>query len=132
MNVTEAMENYLEAILMLSKNQPEIHATHLCSELGFSRPTVSEMMKQLKKKGLIEVDTDNHIHLTAEGRNIAETTYEKHEILAEMLMTLGVDKKTAYEDACKLEHDLSKKSFECIKRHTELLRELRNNLSNIN
>jgi Mn-dependent DtxR family transcriptional regulator len=117
MYVTEATENYLEAILVISGRQQEVHAADICTELGFSRPTVSEMVKTMREKKLIEVDGSNHLWLTAAGREIAERIYERHTVLAEMLMRLGVDRETAYADACKMEHDISDVSFACIKRH---------------
>ena len=117
MAVSEAMENYLETILVLSKNKPEIHAVDICAELGYSRPTLSVVLKKMKDEGLIIVDECNHISLTEKGREIAENTYEKHNILAGMLMAMGVDEVVALEDACKLEHDLSDESFSCIKKY---------------
>lgn len=117
MSVTEAVENYLETILVLSKRMTEIHAVDICSELGFSRPTVSEMLKQLKSSGLVTVDESNHIRLTESGKQVAERTLERHTVIASMLISLGVDEKNAYADACKIEHDISDISFECIKKH---------------
>lgn len=115
MKVTEAGENYLEAILIISRRQATVHAVDICTELGFSRPTVSEMLKTLKGKELIDVDDENHIHLTKSGLLVAEKTYERHSIIAGMLIRIGVSEKTAHEDACKIEHDISAESFECIK-----------------
>jgi len=117
MKVTEAGENYLEAILILGKKQDTVHAIDICTELGFSRPTVSEMLKTLKTNGLIDVDDENHIHLTKNGLAVAEKTYERHNIIAQMLISIGVSEKTAHEDACKIEHDISAEAFECIKKH---------------
>ena len=117
MSVTEAVENYLETILVLSKTHSEIHAIDICSELGFSRPTVSEMLKQLKGMGFVSVDNMNHIRLTESGISVAERILERHTVIASMLISLGVDEKNAYADACKIEHDISDISFECIKKH---------------
>lgn len=115
MHVTEAVENYLETILILSKVQSDIHAIDICSYLGYSRPTVSIILKKMKDDNLVNVNSDNHITLTDTGRAIAERVYERHTVISELLMLMGVDKNTALEDACKLEHDLSDKSFEALK-----------------
>ncbi len=117
MAVTEAVENYLETILILSKNQPDIHAIDICAYLGYSRPTVSIILKKMKEEGLVLVDSDNHISLTDEGKKIAEKIFERHTIISELLMMLGVNKKTALEDACKIEHDISIESFNALKEH---------------
>lgn len=115
MAITEAVENYLETILILSKVQPDIHAIDICSYLGYSRPTVSVILKKMKDQGLVNVDRDNHITLTDKGKAIAENVYDRHKVISEILMKLGVSKEVALEDACKLEHDLSDESFEALK-----------------
>ncbi|MBE6856328.1 MAG: metal-dependent transcriptional regulator [Ruminococcus sp.] len=115
MAITEAVENYLETILILSKVQPDIHAIDICSYLGYSRPTVSVILKKMKDQGLVNVDKDNHITLTDKGKAIAENVYDRHKVISEILMKLGVSKEVALEDACKLEHDLSDESFEALK-----------------
>ena len=117
MAVSESVENYLEAILVLSKNMRGVHAAAICAYLGFSRPTVSVALKQMKEKNLVDVSDENHITLTNEGLIIAERIFERHNVIADMLISLGVDEETAYTDACKIEHDISDKSFECIKKH---------------
>lgn len=117
MAVTESTENYLETILILSESKPEIHASDICARLGFSRPTVSVMLKNLKQKGYVTVDQDNHVHLTGEGHRIAAHIYERHKVLSQILISLGVSENTAREDACKMEHDISDESFACIKAH---------------
>ena len=115
MEVSKATENYLETILILTKRQQGIHATDVCNYLNYSRPTVSVVLKQLKEAGLVCVDDVNHITLTDEGLQIAEQIYERHNVIAEMLMQLGVDEKTAFDDACRIEHEISEKSFQCMK-----------------
>ncbi len=115
--VSEAVENYLETILVLSRKKPDLHAIDICDELGYSRPTVSVVVKQMKGNGLITVDENNHIALTERGREIAENMYERHNIISEFFMAIGVSEKTALEDACKIEHDISDETFECIKAH---------------
>lgn len=117
MAVSEAIENYLETILILSKQQNEVHAVDICSYLSYSRPTVSIVLRQMRENGLVRVDEYNHIHLTDEGYAIASRIYERHTLLSELLTALGVSRETAQRDACKIEHDLSDETFEAIKRH---------------
>ena len=119
MAVSEAIENYLETIYILSQQQSEVHAIDICSYLSYSRPTVSIVLRQMREHGLVTVNEDNHIYLTEEGMKIATHVYERHEVLTRMLMRLGVSKETALRDACKIEHDLSDETFEAIKRHLE-------------
>lgn len=111
---SEATENYLETILVLSKRLQDVHAIDVCTELGYSRPTVSVFLKGLREKGLIEVDQNNHLRLTEAGRAVAEPVYERHNTLIRLLELLGVDSATAAEDACKIEHDISETTYRCI------------------
>ena len=111
MAVSEAIENYLETIYILSQQQNEVHAIDVCSYLSYSRPTVSIVLRQMRENGLVNVDEDNHIHLTEEGKRIAIHIYERHTILSQLFMSLGL------HDACKIEHDLSDETFEAIKKH---------------
>ena len=120
MAVTEALENYLETILVLTQSKVGVHAVDICAELGYSRPTVSDALKTLKLKGLVLVDEDHHISLTAEGRDIAEGMLKRHKVLSKMLMAIGVSEETAVNDACKIEHDLSDETIECIKKYFKL------------
>lgn len=122
MPVTEAVENYLETILILSKKQPDVHAIDICSYLGYSRPTVSIVLKKMKDSGLVLVDADNHITLTEEGKNVAEHIYERHTTLSEFFMLLGVKRDTAVEDACKIEHDISDETFQLLREHCRKLK----------
>lgn len=117
MAITEAVENYLETILILSKAQPDVHAIDICSYLGYSRPTVSIILKKLKEDGLVNVDHDNHITLTEAGKLVAEKIYDRHNVLSEFFMYLGVSKDVANEDACKIEHDLSDETYALLKAH---------------
>ena len=117
MAVSEAIENYLETIYILSKQQSEVHAIDICTYLSYSRPTVSVVLRQMRENGLVTVNEDNHIFLTDEGLCIASRVYERHELLTSMLMMLGVSRETALHDACKIEHDLSDETFEAIKLH---------------
>ena len=115
MAITEAVENYLETTLILSKDQPNLHAIDICSYLGYSRPTVSIILKKMKDDGLVTVDDDNHITLTETGKAVAEQIYERHKLLSELLIHIGVSKETALKDACKIEHDISEETFEALK-----------------
>ena len=117
MAVSEAIENYLETIYILSQQQNEVHAIDICSYLSYSRPTVSIVLRQMREHGLVTVNEDNHIFLTEEGHRIASRIFERHEVLTQMLTQLGVSHETAVRDACKIEHDLIDETFEAIKRH---------------
>ena len=117
MSVLESGENYLEAILMISREKKEVHAIDIVNNLGFSKPSVSIMLKKLKDEGYIDIDSDQHIHLLPEGLKIAEKILERHELLTELLIKLGINEKVAEEDACKIEHDLSDETFDAIKNY---------------
>lgn len=117
MKILEAAENYLEIILIENIKHGQVRSIDICNSLNYSKPTVSVMMKQLRENGYIEMDPDGYITLTDKGSGIAEKMYERHMILAEVLMALGVDEETAYKDACKIEHDISSTSFEAIKKY---------------
>ena len=124
MKIQESAENYLETILMLSKDKPHVRSIDIANELDFSKPSVSVAMKNLRENGYILVDGSGHITLTEAGSRIAETMLERHTRLSNWLMYLGVDKKTALEDACRMEHVLSAQTFEAIKQHILAGREL--------
>lgn len=117
MDVSEAIQNYLETIHILSLKHNEVHAVDICNHLSYSRPTVSIVLRQMRESGLVTVDDLNHIHLTEEGLRIAETLYERHNVISEIFMRLGVSRETAIEDACKIEHDLSEETFAALKAH---------------
>ena len=121
MKIQESAENYLEAVLMISRRQPDVHAADLCRHTGFSRPTVSQAVKELAADGYLAVDGSNHITLTDKGRAIAERIYEWHTLFTDWLIRLGVDPATAAEDACRIEHVLSQQSFEAIKNFAQEL-----------
>lgn len=116
-NTNESSENYLETILILSKKLPVVRAVDISNELGFKKSSVSIAMKNLRLKNHITVTDSGFIYLTDSGRAIAEMIYERHELLTSWLVKLGVDADTAAEDACKIEHVISVKSFDAIKRH---------------
>ncbi len=115
----ESAEDYLETILVLSKKLPVVRAVDIANELGYKKPSVSIAMKNLREKEYIYVMEQGYIYLTDSGKEIAEMIYERHNVLSKWLIELGVDEKIATEDACKIEHDLSKESFEAIKRHVQ-------------
>lgn len=117
MKVNESAENYLETILMLSKSRPVVRSVDIAAELGFKKSSVSVAMKNLREKNHITVTKEGYIYLTESGRQIAEMIYERHELLSSWLEHLGVDKKVATEDACRIEHVISQESFEAIKKY---------------
>lgn len=116
MAVNESAENYLETILMLSKRLPVVRSVDVANELGFKKSSVSIAMKNLREKNHITVTDAGYIYLTQSGKEIADMIYERHELLTSWLVRLGVPQEIAAEDACKVEHVLSKESFEAIKK----------------
>lgn len=117
MKENESAENYLETILILSKKLPVVRSVDIANELGYKKPSISVAMKNLKSKNYITVTDAGFIYLTDTGREIAEMIYERHELLSSWLERLGVPKEIAVSDACKIEHIISKESFEAIKCH---------------
>ncbi len=115
MRNNESSEDYLETILILSDKKPVVRSVDIANELGFKKSSVSVAMKNLREKGHITVTDEGYIYLTESGRKIAEMIYERHILLSEWLIKLGVSKETALDDACKIEHDLSAESFKAIK-----------------
>ncbi len=115
MTTNESAENYLETILILSKSLPVVRSVDICNELGFKKSSVSVAMKNLREKNHIIVSDAGFITLTQSGRGIAEMIYERHEFLSKWLIELGVDEKIATNDACRIEHVISKESFNAIK-----------------
>ena len=120
MQIRESAENYLETILILSqrKGKGEVRSIDIVNELEFSKPSVRVAMKNLRENGYITVDKDGYIRLTDKGLEIAEKMYERHTLLSQWLIKLGVDEKVAVEDACRMEHVISAESFAAIKKHT--------------
>lgn len=116
MKIQESAENYLETILMLQKRQGGVRSIDIATELGFSKPSVSVAMKNLRENGYIRVDEDGYISLCETGQEIAERMYERHTLLSGWLTSLGVDEQIAAEDACRIEHVISAESFAAIKR----------------
>lgn len=118
--VNESAENYLETILILSETLPVVRSVDVANELGFKKSSVSVAMKNLREKEHITVTDAGFIYLTESGRSIAEMIRERHQLLTLWLTRLGVPEDIASEDACKLEHVLSKESFEAIKKHANM------------
>ena len=117
MKVHESAENYLETILILSQKNGNVRSIDIANELAFSKPSVSVAMKNLRTQGHIVVDNDGYIRLTESGRKIAETIYERHTLISNWLVHLGVPAEIAAEDACRMEHVISPESFAAIKAH---------------
>lgn len=117
MKIQESAENYLEAILMLHNKNGNVRSIDIAGELEFSKPSVSVAMKNLRENGYIEVDENGYIYLLKEGQEIAEKMYERHTLLSNWLISLGVTPKVALEDACRVEHVISAESFAAIKNH---------------
>ncbi len=117
MNLQESGEMYLETILVLSKKMNAVRSIDICTEMGFSKPSISRAMHLLKDGGYIEIDESGFITFTDLGREIAEKIYERHTVLTAMFKAIGVDEETASEDACRIEHVISDKTFEAVKRH---------------
>ena len=117
MSLLESGEMYLETILVLSQKKKAVRSIDVAEAMSYSKPSVSRAVGILKKGGYIEIDSLGHITLTDSGKAAAERIYERHQILSAILMRLGVDEKTATEDACKMEHYISDTSFAAIKEH---------------
>ena len=115
MKIYESAEDYLEAILLLKKRIGDVRSIDVVNELGFSKPSVSVAMKKLREQHLITVSSNGHIILTDTGFEIASKVYERHTIITEILLKLGVSSHIAKEDACRLEHHLSEESYQAIK-----------------
>ena len=119
MHIHESAEDYLEAILKLREDQGMVRSIAIVHELGFSKPSVSIAMRNLRENGYIQMDDDGYITLLPPGAEIAQRIYGRHKLLTQVFIQLGVSPETAAADACKVEHDLSDETFEKIKAHTE-------------
>lgn len=115
----ESAENYLETILILSKKLPVVRSVDIATELDFKKSSVSVAMKNLRTQGHITVTDAGFIYLTESGKSIAEMIYERHEFLTNFLVSLGVSKEVAAEDACRMEHVISTESFSALKKHIQ-------------
>ena len=125
MVVREAAEMYLETVLLLSEEQPKVRAVDVARRMGYSRPTVSAQMKQFRQNGYILVEDDGSLLLTERGRAVAERMYERHRVIAHLLLDIGVNEQTAFADACRMEHYISEETFQKLREHAEKLRAAR-------
>ena len=123
MKIHKSAEDYLEQILMLSEQKGYARSVDIATSLSVSKPSVSVAMKQLREGGYITMDKDNYISLTESGMEIAQRIYDRHKVLTQMLMLIGVDEVTAEADACKVEHDISIKTFDAIRRQLERIQQ---------
>lgn len=121
MHLQESGEMYLETILILSQKMNTVRAIDVGEYMGFSKPSVSRALGLLKGGGYVKADGQGHLTLTDSGREVAERMYERHRILTQCLVKLGVSEEVAAADACKIEHDISEESFDAIKNHMGLL-----------
>ncbi|MDR2671580.1 MAG: metal-dependent transcriptional regulator [Oscillospiraceae bacterium] len=121
MKIQASAENYLETIYVLKRRIGAVRSIDIVNELGYSKPSISVAMKNLRENGCIEMDSDGYIRLTEKGAAVAEKMYERHTLFSRWLVSLGVDEKIAGEDACRIEHVISEESFAAIKRHTGCL-----------
>lgn len=119
MNLQESGEMYLETIYILTREKANVRSIDVVEYMNFSKPSVSRAIGLLKSGGYVNVDKDGYLTLTDEGKYVAETIYERHKIISEFLVSLGVSEETASADACKIEHVISSESFEAIKALTE-------------
>lgn len=122
MTLHESAEMYLETIYVLSQKNNTVRSIDIAEHMRFSKPSVSRAVGLLKQGGYLLVDKDGFLSLTDEGRSVAEKIFERHTVLSDALTALGVDKETAAEDACKIEHVISDKSFDAIKKHLQNIR----------
>ena len=117
MTINKSAEDYLETILILSKRLPVVRSVDIASEMNFKKSSISVAMKNLRENGYIKVNESGFISLTEKGHEIADMIYERHTFLSAWLIALGIDEKTAAEDACRMEHDISRESFAAIKKY---------------
>lgn len=122
MKIQESGENYLETIFVLAKENGYVRSVDIANALSFSKPSVSRAMSILKKAGHIKIDEEGQIKLTASGRRIAESIYNRHQLLTDYLVSIGVSHDTAAADACRIEHVISQETFEKIEAHVKSLK----------
>ena len=119
MALHQSGEDYLEAILALREERGNVRSIDVAQHLGYSKPSISRAMSILKASGYLTMEKDGHLTLTEEGERVAQSIYERHRFLTQWLMALGVSSETAEEDACKIEHNISEETFQCLKAHVE-------------
>ena len=116
MQLFESGEDYLERILILKERNGQVRSIDIAIDMGFSKPSVSIAMKKLRENGYITIDENGLISLTKDGYEIASSIYERHQVLTELFVSLGVNEDIAKKDACKIEHDISEETFQAIKK----------------
>jgi Mn-dependent DtxR family transcriptional regulator len=119
MNHNESVEDYLETILIISEEKPVVRSVDIANEMGFSKPSISVAVKNMREKVLIEVSDEGYITLTESGRALAERVYDRHKFFRKWLISLGVDEETANDDACRIEHVITEETFEAIRKKVE-------------
>lgn len=119
MSLKESGEMYLESIYVLCKIKSAVRSVDIAEHMNFSRASVSRGVGLLKKQGYIEIDKNGYVTLTAKGAQTAESIFERHTVITKMLIAMGIDEKTAAEDACRIEHVISEKTFKSLKKHFE-------------
>ena len=124
MRTGESMENYLETIYVLNQKTGFVRSVDIATELGFSKPSISNAIKKLKAEDYVQIEEKGRIVLTEKGLAIAKGTYEKHCVISGLLMHIGVSEEVALEDACRMEHCISQETFECMKQHYEKFAEI--------
>ena len=117
MTINESVEDYLEAILVLKEKNGMVRSIDVVHHMNYSKPSINRAMSRLRENGYITMDPEGWLGLTDAGREIAERIYERHRLLTEWLTALGVDPEVAREDACRMEHDISAETFDCIRAH---------------
>ena len=116
---TESVEDYLETIIILSKKLPVVRSVDIATELGYKKSSISIAMKNLRGKEYITVTDAGYIFLTKTGKEIANMIYERHQVISDWLISLGVSEETALKDACRIEHDMSVETFDALKKHIQ-------------
>lgn len=119
MKIYASGEDYLEAVLVLQKEKGMVRSVDLARHMGFSKPSISHAVGVLKNGGFLTVDEDGYLHLTEDGREVAEKIYERHRFFTEQLVAVGVDRETAERDACRIEHAISEETFQKLKASVE-------------
>lgn len=121
MQIHQSAEDYLESILRLQENLGQVRSIDIVKDMGYSKPSISIAMKRLRENGYIQMDGAGTITLTEQGLAIAQKVYDRHHVLTDLLVSIGVSPETAAEDACKIEHDLSEESYEKLRAHLRSL-----------
>lgn len=119
MKIYASGEDYLETVLVLQKEKGMVRSVDLARHMGFSKPSISHAVGVLKNGGFLTVDEDGYLHLTEDGREVAEKIYERHQFFTEQLVAVGVDRETAERDACRIEHAISEETFQKLKASVE-------------